>query len=187
MPNIMYVSVQGDDKVMRFAMDAASGDLTLREEIKVSGGPAGIAVDPAQRFMYIARRGEKLLSSYRIDPGSGGLSAIGAVPLDTDPCWVATDRKGRFLLAAYYEGRGITVHRIGDDGALVDPPVEKLETARGAHCFQIDPSNRFAFVSHIAGRGPNEIWQFRFDDATGRVTPNSPPKVIPSEPLGPRH
>jgi 6-phosphogluconolactonase len=52
---------------------------------------------------------------------------------------------------------------------------------------QTDPSNRFAFVPHIAGRGPNEIWQFRFDEQTGRMTPTSPPKVTPEQPLGPRH
>ena len=187
MPNVMYVSCQGDDKIVRFAMNPATGDLDLQEELKVSGGPAGIAVDPARRFVYIARRGEKTLSSFRIDQGSGALTMFGTVPLTTDPCWVSTDRAGRFLLAAYYEGRGVTIHRIGDDGALVDPPVQQLETARGAHCFQTDPSNRFAFVSHIAGRGPNEIWQFRFDAATGQVTPNTPAKVVPSEPLGPRH
>jgi 6-phosphogluconolactonase len=42
-------------------------------------------------------------------------------------------------------------------------------------------------VPHIAGRGPNEIWQFRFDEQTGHLTPNSPPKVIPEQPVGPRH
>jgi 6-phosphogluconolactonase len=59
--------------------------------------------------------------------------------------------------------------------------------ARGAHSIQTDPSNRFAFVPHIAGRGPNEIWQFRFDEQTGHLTPNSPPKVVPDQPVGPRH
>jgi hypothetical protein len=39
---------------------------------------------------------------------------------------------------------------------------------------QTDPSNQFAFVPHIAGNGPNAIFQFRFDDTTGHLTPNSP-------------
>jgi 6-phosphogluconolactonase len=187
MRSVMYVSLQADDKIARFAMDAATGDLTLEEELKVPGGPAPIAVDPARRFLYVARRGERKISSFRIDEGSRALSMIGTVDLPTDPCYISTDRKGRFLLAAYYEGRGVSVHRIGDDGAALDPPVERLETARGAHCVQTDPSNRFAFVPHIAGRGPNEIWQFRFDEAMGRLTPNAPPKVVPPEPVGPRH
>jgi 6-phosphogluconolactonase len=52
---------------------------------------------------------------------------------------------------------------------------------------QTDPSNKFAFVPHIAGNGPNAIFQFRFDENTGHITPNSPPRVEPEEHLGPRH
>jgi 6-phosphogluconolactonase len=53
---------------------------------------------------------------------------------------------------------------------------------------QTDPSNRFAFVPHIAGaNGPNRIYQFKFDENTGRLTPNSTPQVIPAEEAGPRH
>ena len=48
-------------------------------------------------------------------------------------------------------------------------------------------SNKFAFVPHIAGNGPNAIFQFRFDENTGHLTPNSPFKVEPTEHLGPRH
>jgi len=42
-------------------------------------------------------------------------------------------------------------------------------------------------VPHIANRGPNAIYQFRFDQDTGHLTPNSPPMVEPKEYLGPRH
>jgi 6-phosphogluconolactonase len=187
MPYYMYIASQGDDKIVRFTMDPATGDLEPQGEVAVPGGPAPLAVDPTRQFLYVARRGERKLSSYRIDQGTGGLSAIGTVDLASDPCFLSTDRRGKFLLASYYEGRGVTVHAIGADGAAGDPPVQRLETARGAHSIQADPSNRFAFVPHIAGRGPNEIWQFRFDEQTGHLTPNSPPKVIPEQPVGPRH
>ena len=64
---------------------------------------------------------------------------------------------------------------------------------------QLTPSNRFAFVPHIArlndnvleppkeNPGPNVIMQFRFNAETGRLTPNSPYRVEPAERLGPRH
>jgi 6-phosphogluconolactonase len=187
MPYYMYVASQGDDKIVRFTMDPTTGDLEPQGEVAVPGGPAPLAVDPTRQFLYVARRGERKLSSYRIDQGTGGLSSIGTVELASDPCFLSTDRRGKFLLASYYEGRGVTVHAIGADGAAGDPPVQRLETARGAHSIQTDPSNRFAFVPHIAGRGPNEIWQFRFEEQTGHLTPNSPPKVIPDQPVGPRH
>lgn len=187
MPYQIYISSQGEDKIVRFAMDPATGDLEPQGEVAVPGGPAPIAVDPRRQFLYVGRRGEREISSYRIDQRTGALALIGTVGLPTDPCYLSTDRRGKFLLASYYEGKGVSVHPIGEDGAVNDPPVERRETARGAHSIQTDPSNRFAFVPHIAGRGPNEIWQFRFDERTGRLTPNSPPKVIPDQPVGPRH
>lgn len=187
MPDFLYVALQADDKIARFAMDGATGKLEPLGTLVVSGGPAPMAVDPTQRFLHVARRGECKLSSFAIDRKNGALTPIGTVSLPTDPCYISMDRKGRFLLSAYYEGRGVAVHPIGADGAVGDPPVERRETARGAHCFQTDPSNRFAFVPHIAGRGPNQIWQFRFDEKTGQLTPNSPDKVIPEKEVGPRH
>jgi 6-phosphogluconolactonase len=187
MPYYMYVSSQGDDKIVRFAMDPTTGDLETQGEVAVPGGPAAIAVDPSRRFLYVAKRGERKIASFCIDQGTGRLTLLGGVDLLSDPCFLATDRRGRFLLASYYEGRGVSVHPIGDDGAVSDPPVERRETRRGAHSIQTDPSNRFAFVAHIAGRGPNEIWQFRFDEQTGHLSFNSPAKVVPEQPLGPRH
>jgi 6-phosphogluconolactonase len=187
MPDIVYVALQGDDQIARFTLDSATGDLEPAGAVAVPGGPAPMAIDPAQQVLHVAQRGACTLSSYRIDQRTGDLSLIGTVSLPTDPCYISTDRRGRFLLSAYYEGRGVAVHPIGADGAVADPPVERRETARGAHCFQTDPSNRFAFVPHIAGRGPNEIWQFRFDQETGRLTPNTPPKAIPPGEIGPRH
>jgi 6-phosphogluconolactonase len=187
MLDVMYVALQGDDKIVRFTVDAATGRLELAGEVAVPGGPAPIAVDPTQHFLHVARRGARRISSYRVDQHTGDLSLLGGVSLPTDPCYLAMDRRGRFLLSAYYEGKGVAVHPIDKDGAVHDPPVERRETARGAHCFQTDPSNHFAFVPHIAGRGPNEIRQFRFDQETGRLTPNTPPVVSPSEPVGPRH
>jgi 6-phosphogluconolactonase len=187
MPYCLYVSVQGEDKILRFAMDPETGDLDRQEDMAVPGGPAPLTVDPARQYLYVGRRGAREISSYRIDQGTGALSLIGSVALPTDPCYLTTDRQGKFLLSAYYEGRGVAVHPIGGDGAASGPPIEWLETARGAHSIQTDPSNRFAFVPHIAGRGPNEIWQFRFDARTGQLTPNSPPKVRPEGEVGPRH
>ena len=80
-----------------------------------------------------------------------------------------------------------------------DPPIELLATDAGAHAIQTDSSNKLAFVPHIArlndnvlepvkeAHGANTIFQFRFDENTGHLTPNSPPRVEQEERLGPRH
>ena len=187
MPFVMYVSLQGDDKVLRFALNGDSGQLQPDGETAVSGGPAPMAVHPTRPYLYVARRGEREVSSFAIDQRTGALDLIGTAGLPSDPPFLFPDRSGRFLLSAYYAAGHVAVHPIGDDGAVHEPPIEWIESATGAHSVQTDPSNRFAFLPHIADRGPNEIWQFKFDAKTGHLTPNEPAKVIPQAGAGPRH
>ena len=184
----LYVSLQGGDCIRRFDMDPQTGRLDPLDPVTVPGGPAPMAVDPQGRFLHVGRRGVCEVSSFRISPQSGDLEFIGAVPLDAEPCYLAMDRQGRFLFSAYYQAGKAGVHATdAGTGAVALPPVEWLDTATGAHALQTDPSNRFAFVPHIAGRGPNTIFQYRFDAQTGRLTPNTPSRLSPPEPVGPRH
>ena len=61
-------------------------------------------------------------------------------------------------------------------------------TATGCHGVEVDPSNRFVFVPHVArSGGPNGVAQFLFDGATGRLTPNEEPFLHLDGNQGPRH
>ena len=182
----MYVSLQDDDRISIFTVDPGTGALAWQEDVAVDGGPAPLAIDPGKNFLYVGRRGKQEISSYRIDQRTGGLSLLGTAPLQGEPVYVATDRTGRFVLSAYYYQSTAAVHAVNGDGVATFPPIEWRYTAGGAHAIQTDPSNRFAFVPHIANRGPNAIFQFRFDENTGRLTPNTPPRHSPREYLGPR-
>jgi len=199
MANYMYVSLQDDDKVLVFSMDAGTGKLTPKSEVPVAGAPSASAISPDRKTFYVGHRNSQEMSSYRINPDTGDLTQIGTVSLQAGPTYLAPDRTGRYMLSAYYQGAHVAVHSIGDDGSVNDPPIEWLETAPAAHCIMTDPSNKFVFVPHIArlndsvmlppgdALGPNAIFQFKFDENTGRLTPNSPLKVEPAEFLGPRH
>ena len=44
MPYYMYVSLQDDDKVLVFTMDAQTGNLTPKGEIPVSSAPSALAM-----------------------------------------------------------------------------------------------------------------------------------------------
>ncbi len=187
MPYYMYVALQEDDKVSVLTMDHQTGKLTPQVEVSVPGGPFTMAISPDRRFLYAGCRGTPQLFSFQINQADGGLTQNGTVSLEPWPVYINTDRKGRFLLSAYYQGGHIGVHPIGDDGSVGGAPIEWLATATGAHAMQTDPTNHYAFVPHIAGNGPNAIFQYRFDENTGRLTPNSPAKVEPEEFLGPRH
>jgi len=184
----VYVSVSGEGRIARYAMDAESGALKPRDDVAAPGRPAPIVIDPDRRFLYVARRDDLRITSFAIDGASGDLREIGSIPIEIDPCYMATDRSGKYLLSAYYIGERAAVHAIGGDGAVADPPVEWRHTGRGAHCMRTDRQNRFVFVPHIDGNGgSNAIFQFRFDAANGRLTPNDPAQVAQDPAIGPRH
>ena len=187
MPCYMYVALQEDDKISVFTIDPQTGRLTSQVEVSVPGGPFTLAISPDRKFLYAGCRDTPQISSFQINQANGGLTQNGTVSLEANPVYVSTDRKGKFVLSSYYQGAHVAVHPIGGDGSVGGPPIEWLETATGAHSLQTDPTNKFAFVPHIAGNGPNAIFQFRFDENTGHLTPNSPFKVEPAEFLGPRH
>ncbi len=187
MPYYMYVALQEDDKIAVFTIDPQTGTLTPQGEVSVPGGPFTLAISPDRKFLYAGCRDTPQLSSFAINPANGGLTQHGAVSLEAWPVYISTDRTGKFVLSAYYQGGHVAVHPIGEDGAVGGPPIEWLATATGAHAMQTDPTNRYAFVPHIAGNGPNAIFQFRFDEHTGRLTPNAPARVEPDALLGPRH
>src|SRR5262245_17935258 len=188
MPYYMYVSLQDDDKIAVFTMDARTGQLTPQGEVPVSGGPSPLTMSPDRKVLYVGQRTVPGISSFRIDPATGALTPSGTVAPEAAPTFLSTDRTGRYVLSAYYQGAHVAVHPVGHDGAVGGPPVEWLETAIGAHAIQTDPSNTFAFVPHIDNRGgPNAIFQFTFDPTTGHLTPNSPSRVGQPTRTGPRH
>jgi len=184
----MYITISEEDRIAIYKMDPDSGDLHYLEDMVVQGRPAPLALHPSKRYLYTAQRGINQLSSFAVDQLTGNLSLIGEVPLVSDPCYLGIDKKGKYLMSAYYGAGKCAVHPIGDNGAVVDAPTEQLDTATGAHCMQTDPSNKFAYLPHISGgKGPNAIFQYRFDENSGKLTPNDPARVSPDAELGPRH
>lgn len=181
----VYVSIAGENKISLFKMNPDTGELMFQSDVEVSGSPGPLAVDPERRFLYAGLRSTRQISSFRINHSTGALSLIRTISLDSDPCYIATDRKGNFLLSSYYGAGRVAVHPVGEDGAVSSPPIEWLSTAEHAHCVQIDRSNQFVFVPHTVV--PNRIFQFRFDENTGKLMPNTVPEVIPKEKVGPRH
>ena len=198
MPDMLYVGLQDDDKIVIFALDGGSGKLTKRAELAAAGGPSVMAITPDRKTLYVGCRTRPSIASYRLDPASGGLSLLGTAAQADAPTFLAPDRTGRYMLCAYYQGGYVAVYPIAADGSI-GTAVDKQETAVGAHAIAADPSNRFAFVPHIAriqdnvleppknNPGPNVILQYRFDAQTGRLSQNTPHRVEQGDLVGPRH
>jgi 6-phosphogluconolactonase len=181
---VVYVSVAAEKRIAVYGMDRATGRLTHRGDTKLDGEPGALVADPGRRILFAALRAEGKLASLRIHPGTGALTHVSTVPAGPDPAHLSTDSAGRYLLAAYYIDAKVTVHAVGKDGSLGGKPLQSLPTAEKANAVVPDPSGRFVFVPHT---GPDVIFQFTFDPARGRLTPNAPARLTTPRGTGPRH
>jgi len=180
----VYVSNADSREISVLALDLASGELSPVQTVPVTGTVMPLAVSPDRKYLYAALRSEPYtVASFRIDPSTGKLSPIGASPLPDSMAYIATDRSGRHLFAASYGGHKMSVGRIGADG-VAGPAVQVLPTGQNAHAAVIDPGNRNLFVTNL---GSDAVMQWRFDAASGELTPNTPPIFGARTKAGPRH
>jgi 6-phosphogluconolactonase len=62
--------------------------------------------------------------------------------------------------------------------------LQVIPTARNAHSIRADNTNRFVFAPHL---GTDQVFQFFFDQKTGRLAANTPPVLQLEQGTGPRH
>jgi 6-phosphogluconolactonase len=178
-----YVSLAKDKKIAVYQVDATTGALTHVSDASCEGEPGALVANPARTLLFASLRPEGKLVAFRISQ-RGTLEHVNTIEAGPDPAQLSTDKEGRFLLAAYYVAGKVTGHAIEKDGSLRARPVQSLPTDEKAHAIVLDPANRFAFVPHT---GPNAIFQFAFNAATGELTPGNPAKLATPENTGPRH
>ncbi|MSR84623.1 MAG: lactonase family protein [Candidatus Latescibacteria bacterium] len=182
--NYVYISLPSAAKIACYTQDPDTGKLSFLHDTALPAGAAPLAVDRPQRCLYAAL-GSSQIASFAIAPDSGELKSLGLLSLSAVPCFLSLDQTGRFLLSAYYTGGAAAVHPLNPDGSVGEVPAVWLSTARCAHAMLTDPSNRFAFVPHVSSN--NVIFQFLFDEKTGRLEPNRVSKIKPLPGAGPRH
>jgi 6-phosphogluconolactonase len=185
----VYVGNAESNDIYVLELAQQTGELTLVDKVAVPGvikpgGSIPLAVSPDKRFIYAALRGEPLFAAgFAIDPASGKLEHVANGPLADSMAYIVTDRSGRFLLGASYSGHKITVNPIGTPG-VVQAAQQVVATEPNAHCIVPDPANRYVLSTSL---GADLVYQWRFDAATGSLSPNAPASVRVKDKGGPRH
>ena len=179
----VYVSNAEDGDIGAYAL-LPDGSLVPGARVAAGKPVMPMSVSPDRRFLYAAVRSKPFtVITYAIDPRTGALTRRSDAPLAESLPYIRVDRTGAVLLGASYGGHLVSVNAIGKDGAVSDPK-QVIPTARNAHSIITDNTNRFVFVPHL---GTDQIFQFRLDAKTGRLTANTPPVVQMKAGSGPRH
>ena len=164
---VLYVSCAAEQEIAVLKLDD-DGSLAEVQRVQVDGAPGSLNVDPLRRFLFASLRTSSSIGSFEIEAATGKLRPLGRTKLQdgANAAYVAVDRSGRWLLSASYLGGRVVVHALDADGRIAAEPTQTVETAKTAHCVTFSPSNRTAYVPHVA---PNALFQFRFDAASGKL------------------
>ena len=180
----VYVSNADDGDIGLYTLES-DGTLKPGDKFDAGGKPVmPMSVSPDKRYLFAAVRAKPFTAvTYSIDRKSGKLKQLGRGPLAESFPYIWADKTGKFLLGASYGANLVSVNPIGRDGK-VGEPLQVIPTARNAHSIVTDRTNKFVFVPHL---GTDQIFQFRFDDKSGKLAANTPPVVQMRSGTGPRH
>jgi 6-phosphogluconolactonase len=184
-----YIANADSNDISVFHVEPASGEIKAVETapfpgVEKPGSSTPLAVGRDQHLLFAGVRSEPFtVFSFAIDAKSGHLTYRGRGPLADSMANIATDRSGKFLFSASYGGNKVAINPIGADG-IVGEPKQVIPTGLNAHAFLASPDNRFVFATNL---GSDQILSFRFDAATGALTPNDPAATKVAEKNGPRH
>ncbi|MBB1581606.1 lactonase family protein [Serratia sp. OS31] len=201
--------------VYRVQVDPVSGVLSASTLASSQPNPAQLTVDAKGQTLYVASEVADFngtqhggIIAYRINPTDGSLTQLNQVDSQgAGPVYLFLTPNGRHLLVANYVSGTVAVFPVEDDGKLgkassvqqqqgpagAGKPEAAVEGSfaisdhNGPHAHMIasDPSGKFVFSTDL---GLDRIYQWRFDDASGQLTPNDPPWIAASSAgAGPRH
>jgi 6-phosphogluconolactonase len=167
--------------------------------------PAFLAVHPNQKFLYAVTEDPKSLgpdfdhesyvSAFSIDQATGALHLINTLPTGgTSTCYLSLDKTGHYVMMANFGSSSVTIIRINDDGSLGEETAFMKHIGHGKdpsfqskahpHSIDVSPDNRYAVVSDL---GVDKLFVYKFDAATGKLSPDDPPFVTAQPGSGPRH
>jgi 6-phosphogluconolactonase len=188
-----YTNPGGSRGIQRGSLDTKTGELKLL-------GVAGEARNPS--FLAVHPNGKSLYAAIEIDGGAVTAFAVekdGSLrKLNTESsrgsgnCFVSVDPSGRNVFAANYGDGSIACLPIRDDGSVAPASASVKHKGKGPitdrqdgpHAHALYANGAFAYACDL---GTDDVFVYRFDAASGTLTPNDPPSAKVPAGGGPRH
>ncbi|MBL8851113.1 MAG: lactonase family protein [Planctomycetaceae bacterium] len=191
-----YTGGGKSEGIYSFRFDPKTGkssDLKLAAAVI---NPSFLAIHPDGKHLYSVSEtdGAGGISAFEIN-ADGTLKHLNATSTQGgSPCHLVVDRTGKFVLAANYGGGSVCTVPIHEDGSVGEVACFVQHTGHSitperqagphAHSINLDAANKYAFVADL---GLDQVLVYKFDAATGELTPNTPPHIAIAPGSGPRH
>lgn len=188
--------------IYAYHLNEATGQMTSLGLAAATDNPSYVLVDRTGRYLYAVNetdtyQGQKsgAISAFAIHPDTGKLTFLNQVASKgAAPCYLAIDHTGKYLMVANYNGGNIAVFRLEANGKIgpasdfIQHHGSGINKARQegphAHFIAPSPNNRFLLNADL---GLDKLFVYRFNVATGKLSPNQPPYAAVHPGLGPRH
>jgi 6-phosphogluconolactonase (cycloisomerase 2 family) len=197
-----------------FEMNPATGALYQRAVFPSDFNPSWLALDPSRTHLYSANEisnyngtNSGSVSAYLIDPATGHLTLLNTVSSEgASPAHISVHPSGKYVFVANYQGGTVAVLPVRSNGELgvatdVKHDSGTIGSARAtsgppgsfaisghdkphAHMIQADPAGKFVLASDL---GLDQIFIWKFDVRTGRLSQTNPASVPLPPGDGPRH
>ena len=184
------------DGIRVYRVDSQTGAWTSVQHLGNLVNPSFLVLSRDQRYLYSVHGDETYASSFSVDSQSGLLTPLNRAKTGgRNGVYQAIDPNGRFMLVANYSTGNVGVMPLREDGTLGDPvhvvalqgqpgPHRIEQTSSHPHQVVFDPAGRFVMVPD---KGLDRIFVFRFDPASGKLTPTEQGSVAALPGSGPRH
>jgi 6-phosphogluconolactonase len=184
------------DGIHVYRVDPATGAWTHVQHVGDLLNPSYLALSRDQRVLYSVHGDGDYASAFALDPKSGEAKFLGrAATGGKNGVREALDPSGKYLVVANYSSGSVAVLPVGPDGTLKDqhqlvqlpgePGPHKVEQQSShPHDIVFDPSGHFVLVPD---KGLDRVFVFRFDGATGKLTPTEQGSIQSRPGAGPRH
>jgi 6-phosphogluconolactonase len=182
--------------------DSQNGLLSFPHFLLQAASPGYFIFDSTHSHLYAANAVETFggaasgaVSAYAVDPATGQLTLLNQVASGSaNAVYVSLDATGHTLFVANYTGASVAAFAIAADGSIGNLTANFQFTGHGTdpdrqsqphpHSIRVDPSNHFVLVPDL---GLDQVHIYRYDAATGALTPNDPPFAQMPPVSGPRH
>ena len=169
-PTTVYAVSESNSRVGAYAIDPASGALSLINDASAGGsGPAHISVDRSGGHVLVANYGDGSVATLAIR-GDGGVAAPHTYAVGKNAHMIITDPSNHYAFVPCL-GSGYVAQLVFDaaTGELVPNAVPHLDTAAGAgpRHLAFAPDGNHAYLINETS---STLSALAFDAATGRLT-----------------
>jgi 6-phosphogluconolactonase len=202
-PLVFITAFAPDERgsIHAYAFSTADGKLKPLRSTAGAENPFFLALSPDRKYLYATHakqfgsKENEQVAAYEILGRTGELKLLNRQSAEgTAACYVDVDKTGKALLVANYSSGSVAALPIKADGSLGEPasfiqhrgasvnPQRQKEPH--AHCIVVSPNNKHAFAADL---GTDQIFCYKLDPATAKLTPNTPPFARSPAGAGPRH